>query len=256
MFRSGVSSYDGDQRRSRTPPGGRSRRLRCCPGQSGCRGLRGPGWDAGRALRVGWGALLFKPHRHVGPSPTPAPGLPEGHGSQGAHLIGPHLAGRRRAGFSHEPPPWARNPSEYTHTCPQCRRGWGALKSPGVLRIKTRNKQHLRKEHVGRETRVEQTNPHVRPPSTWTPAEEALAGQGQLQTHGAPCPQGSWASAHSHQPGQGWGGTNQGLHPPGRMTRGSPEGHRHRGMAGWGRVEGVHLSYEVGASQLTAIHGI
>lgn len=75
--------------------------------------------DGMRAGLSGWGeALLFKPHRHVGPSLTPALGLPEGHGSQGAHLIGPHLAGRRRADFSHEPPPWARSPSEYTHTCP------------------------------------------------------------------------------------------------------------------------------------------
>ena len=51
--------------------------------------------------------------------PTPAPGLPERHGSQGAHLIGPHSAGRRRADFSHEPPPSVRSPSECAHTCPQ-----------------------------------------------------------------------------------------------------------------------------------------
>lgn len=205
----------------------------------------------------GWGrGFLFKPHGHAGLSPYSCPGVCQ-RGMAHREPISLALTRQGEGGQISAVSPHPRPEAPLSAPTPVPSKMAGALESPGVLRIKTRYKcQHFRKENIGRETRVGQTDPHVRPLSTWTPAEEDLAGQGQPQTHGAPCPQGSWASTHSHQPGQGWGGTNQRLHPPGRMTRGSPEGHRHRGVAGWGRVEGVHLSCEVGAGRLTAIHGI
>lgn len=148
-----------DQRRSRTTPGGWSRKLRCCSGQSGCRRQRRPGWDAGRALRVGRGGSV-QATQACGPFTLLLPWVCQ-RGTAHREPISLALTRQGEGGqiSAMSPHPRPEAPLSVPSECLSPVQMAGALESPGVLRIKTRYKQHFRKENVGRETRVGQTDP-------------------------------------------------------------------------------------------------